>query len=64
MVNGLDIGIEEFQRMKSMDRDLLMYKNLKYIRGRQSEYKLNKKIQYFWLVGLTLFVGLKKFIGF
>ena len=62
--NGLDIRLDEFKRMKSIDRDDLMYNNLVHIRKKLGEYKLHKKIQYIWLVLLTIFVGLKKFIGF
>ena len=62
--NGLDIGLKEFQRMKSMDRDVLMYNNLVYIRKKIGDYKLQKKIQYVWLFLLTAFVGLKKFVGY
>ncbi len=61
--NGLDIGIEEFKRMKSLDRDVLMYNNLIHIRKGKNDYKFHKKIQYVWLIGLTIFVGVKKFIG-
>ncbi len=61
--NGLDIGLSEFKQMKSIDRDVLMYNNLTHIRKKIDDYKLNKKIQYFWLVLLTVFVGAKRFIG-
>ncbi|MHA1168260.1 MAG: hypothetical protein ACTSRU_10600 [Candidatus Hodarchaeales archaeon] len=64
MGNNLDIGLQEFQRMKSIDRDILMYNNLVHIRRKVGDYQLHKKIQYVWLVVLTIFVGLKKFIGF
>ena len=63
MGNGLDIGLKEFKRMKGIDRDIIMYNNLKHIRKRIDDYKLHKKIQYWWLVLLTIFVGIKKFIG-
>ncbi len=64
MNNGLDIGLKEFKRMKSLDRDTLMYNNLTEIRKRIDNYKFHKKIQYVWLGLLTIFVGIKKFIGF
>lgn len=60
---GLDINLEEFKRMNSIDRDVLMYHNLVYIRKKVSNYKLHKKLQYVWLVVLTVFVGLKRYIG-
>ena len=62
--NGLDIGLKEFKRMKSLDRDTLIYNNLTEIRKRIDNYKFHKKIQYIWLALLTIFVGVKKFIGF
>ena len=62
--NGLDIGLPEFKRMRSIDRDVLMYNNLIHIRKKIGDYKLHKKIQYVWLVVLTAAIGLKKFIGF
>ena len=62
--NGLDIGLKEFKGMRSLDRDVLMYNNLLNIRKKIGDYKLHKKIQYVWLIGLTIFVGIKKFIGF
>ncbi len=69
MVNeGLDIGLVEFKRMKSLDRDVLIYNNVLYIRKKLGDYKLHKKIQYYWLSGLSAlvlgFMGLRKFIGF
>ncbi len=61
--NGLDIGLREFKGMRSLDRDVLMYNNLIHIRKKIDDYKLNKKIQYVWLALLTLFVGVRKFLG-
>ena len=60
---GLDIGLKEFKGMRSMDRDVLMYNNLIHIRKKIGDYKLHKKIQYVWLIGLTIFMGVKKFLG-
>ena len=61
--NGLDIGLSEFKRMKSTDRDVLMYNNIIHIRRKVGDYKLHKKIQYVWLVLLTIFMGVKRFLG-
>ena len=61
---GLDIGLSEFKRMKSLDRDTLMYNNIKHIVKKIDDYKLHKKVQYIWLIGLTIFVGIKKYVGF
>lgn len=63
-MNGLDISLDQFKKMKPVDRDEIVYKNLVHIRKSFTDYKLHKKIQYIWLIGLTIFVGLKKFLGF
>lgn len=64
--NGLDIGLEEFKKMKSMDRDILIYNNLVHIRKKFTDYKFHRKIQYVWLSILTAIVltafGLRKFL--
>jgi len=62
--NGLEVGLIEFKRMKSIDRDVLMYNNLIHIRKKIGDYRLHKKIQYVWLFLLTIFVGVKRFVGF
>ncbi|MEK0335814.1 MAG: hypothetical protein QQN41_00055 [Nitrosopumilus sp.] len=64
MANNLDIGLNEFKRMKSLDRDVLMYNNLIHIRSRIGDYKFHKKVFYVWLTALSIFVGLKRFVGF
>ena len=61
--NGLDIGLSEFKRMKSIDRDLIMYNNLTHIRSKIDNYKFHKKVQYVWLLVLTIGFGLKRFLG-
>jgi len=63
MTNNLEVGLTEFKRMKALDRDVLMYNNLVHIRKKIGDYRLHKKIQYIWLVILTIFVGIKKFVG-
>lgn len=62
-MEGLDIELKEFQKMKSLERDITIYKNLKHIRHNLRDYNFHKKIQYVWLFLLTAFVGVKKFIG-
>ena len=75
MNNGLDIGLDEFKRMRSLDRDVSIYRNLRglnkkmedyqsQIEKKVTDYKFHRKIQYVWLIGLTIFMGVKKFIGF
>lgn len=62
MENNLDIGLCEFKRMKSIDRDILIYNNLVHIRKKIEDYKFHKKLQYVWLSILTILLGLKKFM--
>ena len=73
--NGLDIGLPEFKRMRSLDRDVSIFRNLGslnkklkdyqlQIEKKVTDYRFHKKIQYVWLGLLTVFVGIKKFIGF
>lgn len=66
MVNGdgLDIGLGEFKRMKSLDRDTLIYHNLISIRIKMGDYKFHKKVQYVWLSLLTAVLGVKRIFGF
>ena len=61
--NGLDVGLREFKRMKSIDRDISMYNNIIHIRKKIDDYKVHKKVQYVWLILLTAFVGIKRFVG-
>jgi len=63
MTNGLDIGLLEFKRMKSLDRDVLIYNNLIIIRKKIGDYKFHKKVQYVWLSVLSIVFGFKRFIG-
>ena len=61
-MNNLDITLNQFKKMKALDRDELIYLNLVHIRKNMGDYKLNKKIQYVWLVLLTIFVGARRFL--
>ena len=61
-MNNLDITLNQFKKMKALDRDELIYLNLVHIRKKMGDYKLNKKIQYVWLVLLTIFVGARRFL--
>ena len=62
--DGLDIGLGEFKRMKSLDRDTLIYHNLISIRTKMGDYKFHKKVQYVWLSLLTAVLGVKRIFGF
>jgi len=63
MSNGLDIGLVEFKKMKAIDRDVLIYNNTVQIRKNLGDYKFHRKVHYVWLICLTTFIGLKRFLG-
>lgn len=60
--NGLDLGLDEFKKMRSMDRDVLIYNNLVHIRKSLGDTKFHRKIHYVWLFVLTVALGLRKFL--
>ncbi len=62
MNNGLDISEEQFIRMGSKDRDLMMFRNVTHIRKKLKDYSFHRKIQYVWLFALTIALGLRRFI--
>ena len=61
-INGLDINEEQFIKMNSQERDLIMFRNVTHIRKKFSDYKFHRRFQYIWLFILTIFVGLKKYL--
>lgn len=68
MPNGLDITEDQFKKMNSLDRDLVMFKNVTHIRKQFKDYSFHRKIQYVWLSLLTSIIGIalgfRKVIGF
>ena len=62
--NGLDITEEQFLKMDSKERDLIMFRNVTHIRKKFKDYSFHRKIQYVWLAVLTIALGFKRFIGF
>lgn len=63
MVDGLDVGLDEFKKMNRMDRDVTIFKNLVHIRCNGKNYRFNSKIQYIWLILLTGILGAKRLFG-
>jgi len=61
---GLNVGLEEFKRMKSIDRDVLIYKNVIANRQIKHNSRLHYKVQYCWLFGLTMALVGRQFIPF
>ena len=58
--DGLEVDLEQFKKMKSMDRDVLIYKNV--VVNRQS--KFSTYFMYIWLFVLTVAMGLRKYLPF
>jgi len=63
MEEGLNVGIDQFKKMSSKDRDAVMFTNMVHLRGKIKNDQLNKKIQYIWLFILTGVLGLKNMLG-
>ena len=58
--NGLDISLEQFKKMNSLDRDVLIYQNVCAVRGN----KVKLTFAYIWLFLLTVVMGLRQFLPF
>ena len=59
-MNGLDISLEQFKKMNSLDRDILIYKNV--VANRTSKFQ--QYIIFIWLFLLTCAMGLRQFLPF
>jgi len=62
MNNGLDITEEQFMKMRTKEQNLILFKNLTHIRKRFKDYSFHRKINYVWLLVLSIALGLKKYI--
>jgi len=62
MNNGLDITEEQFMKMSSKERDLIMFRNVTHIRKKFKDYSFHRKINYCWLFALTIAVGFRKYL--
>jgi hypothetical protein len=63
-IEGLNIGLEDFEGLTMRKQNSIIYKNLIELRKEKLNTKVRDKINYFWLAGLTIALGLKKVIGF
>ncbi len=52
-MTGLDIDLESFKKLKAIDRDAIIYKNVLNTRTGLKDYKFHRKIHYAWLSALT-----------
>ena len=64
MKNGLAIRVEEFKGLKKLDREIVMFENIVYLKSKVSDYMFHKKLIYVWLSILTAALGFKKYLGF
>lgn len=66
-MNGLSISADEFKCMPAVERDVILFNNTEYIKGKLEAYNLTKKIQYWWLSGLSLvflsYLGVKNYFN-
>ena len=64
MNNGLDISEQQFTGMKTGEQNLMLFRNVVYIRKQFKNYGVTKRIQYWWLSALTAltatFFGISK----
>ena len=56
-MNGLTITRSQFKAMNRINKDLVIFDNLEYIKSHITKWKLNVRIQYGWLIGLTAIGG-------
>lgn len=63
MEEGLDIGLTQFNKLNSKDRDSVMYQNMVHIRGKVKRDQMERKIHRYWLIALTGLMGFKRLFG-
>jgi len=65
MDNGLQVNEEQFIKMKPVERDLIMYRNLRAVCDLHESTRLNQRIQYILItaalggVGILFSIALK-----
>jgi len=66
MNNGLDISEDQFMSLPTKEQNLMLFKNVVYIRKQFKDYKVTKRIQYAWLIALTAvnaaFLGIRGWV--
>ncbi len=63
MEEGLDVGLEQFNKMSSKDRDSVMFQNVVHIRGKVRKDQIERKFHRYWLFALTGLMGFKRLFG-
>jgi len=63
MGEGLDVGLDEFKTLKVKDQNIVIFQNISDIRISCRNDKINKRIQYVWLIALSGLLGFKRIFG-
>jgi len=63
MGEGLDVGLDEFKTLKVKDQNTVIFQNISDIRISCRNDKINKRIQYVWLIALSGLLGFKRIFG-
>jgi len=63
MGEGLDVGLDEFGRMSSKDRDSVMFQNIVHLRRKTKSDHTERKLHRYWLIALTGLFGIKRMFG-
>ena len=63
MGEGLDVGLEQFSKMSSKDRDSVMFENIRHLRGKVKSDQTERKIHRYWLIAITGLLGVRRMFG-
>ena len=63
MEEGLDVGLDQFSKMNSKDRDSVMFQNLTHLRGKVKRDQIERKLHRYWLIALTGLLGIRRMFG-
>ena len=63
MEEGLDVGLDQFSKMRSKDRDSVMFQNIVHLRKRSKSDHTERKLHRYWLIALTGLFGIKRMLG-
>ena len=63
MEEGLDVSLDQFSKMKSRDRDSVMFQNMVHLRGKVKSDQTERKFHRYWLLALTGLLGIRRMFG-
>lgn len=61
--NGLSINEKEFTELSIQHQLAVLYTNTEVLKSMVRRYEVNQRIQYAWLIVLTITVGAGKYLG-